>query len=74
MLLPYPRRTFHLVRLYFMAGLVALAKQQDFEKGFSSSVFLSFTRILVLNMVYDLIENLSALSKQWALISGSVGE
>ena len=31
-----------------------------------------FTQMLVFGMLYDLIENLPALSKWWALIPGSV--
>ena len=43
------------------------------EKVSAHLCYLSeFTQILVFEMLYDLIENLPALSKQWALIPGSV--
>ena len=48
-------------------------KRKILEKVSPDLCYLSeFTQILVFEMLYDLIENLPALSKLWALIPGSV--
>ena len=57
----------------FMVGLAALAKMKILEKVSPDLCYVSeFTQILVFETLYDLSENLPALSKQWALIPGSV--
>ena len=57
-----------------MVGLAALGKSKILKKVSPHLCCLPFTQILVFEMLYDLTENLPALSKQWALIPGSAGE
>ena len=72
MLLSYPRRTFHVARLYGWSGRSG-QKAKILEKVSPDLCYVSeFTQMLVFEMLYDLSENLPALSKQWALIPGSV--
>ena len=67
MLLSFPRRTFHVARLSGWSGCSG-------QKGRFLLICVTSqnSHKLVFEMLYDLIENLPALSKQWALIPGSI--